>query len=203
MKLCHQDLVQSYVNSVAKATSSTRRNPFRTIPQCLQFLCTMWSTALAGGHHTATYARHLWYLHVLEVQLRFTIHTGVTHPLVWHNTTLDVKYFGEFRLYRERQHCSDSASCLQLARRFWEWAYNTTARLRGWQWTGGESPTKESYVARRAAGRWEASGWTRYCGVGGKGAHLRAAERLLPLATRRSFPLLRNKRSINFLIRRA
>lgn len=44
------------------------------------------------------------------------------HSLVWHNTTLDVKCFAEFRLSRERKHCSDSASCLQLARRFANWA---------------------------------------------------------------------------------
>lgn len=55
--------------------------------------------------------------------------------------------------------------------------------------------------ARRGDGR--LAGERGTAGWGGRGAHLRAAERLLPLATRRSFPLLRNKRSINFLIRRA
>lgn len=91
------------------------------------------------------------------------------HPQVWHNTTLDVKCFAEFRLSRERKHCSDSASCLQLRGVL---PYERVRSDRSLPWLTVDwrhSRTKESCVVR--AGRREARGRTRR----GARAHLRAA----------------------------
>lgn len=119
----------------------------------------------------------------MYTRLRFLIHTGLkwSTGLAQHDTKRGMD--AEFRLSRERKRV-DSASCLQLRGVCLGHDRSVPRLTVDWR-------TKESCVVVAVG--------MRGGGAAGGGRGAPAAERV----SRASFPLLRNKRSINFLIRRA